>query len=137
MALFRKRIRIVGKEKLNRALRRLARRSPQKLGAALFVEGELIMTASKRIVPVDLGALRASGIVRKPDVSTKRVTVTLAYGGTAAPYAVIVHENPNAMHNAPTRFKYLEEPFNEALTGLATRVGRVVKRAMENDARRQ
>ena len=79
------------------------------------------MGESKRIVPVAFGVLRASGHVQLPVIVGRRVTVTLGYGGAAAPYAVFVHER-QARHTPPTQWKYLEKPFNEALVGMARRL---------------
>ena len=82
------------------------------------------MGKSKRLVPVDTGALRASGHVQLPVIRGKKVAVVLGYGGAAAPYAVFVHEK-QARHNPPTQWKYLEQPLNEAIPGMA---GRLAKR---------
>lgn len=115
---------LVGSKALTKELQRRARGAPKALARALFAEAEQIMGKSKRIVPVDKGSLRASGHVQLPQVSGTKVTVTLGYGGAAAPYAVFVHEKP-ARHDPPTQWKFLERPMNEAILGMA---GRIVKR---------
>ena len=119
--------RIRGSKALQRELKRRAREAPKALAGALFLEAERIMGKSKRLVPVDTGALRASGHVQTPVIVGKKVSVTLGYGGAAVPYAVIVHERP-ARHNAPTQFKYLEMPLNEAIPGMAGRIVRRLRR---------
>lgn len=92
------------------------------VGRALYQEGEAIMTDSKEnFVPVDLGTLKSSGHVDQPRRSGKDVTVLLAYGGAAAPYALIQHENPDFIHTVGS-WKYLEKPLNVALSGMAQRV---------------
>ncbi len=116
--------RLRGSRALRRELKRRGKEAPKALGRALFQEGEQIMSASKRIVPVNTGALRASGHVQLPVIQGRRVSVTLGYGGAAAPYAVFVHERP-ARHNPPTQWKYLEIPLFEAVPGMA---GRLAKR---------
>ena len=64
------------------------------VGRALFIEGQKIMTKSKREVPVDDGPLKSSGFVEKPKRTFRAVTVTLGYGGAAKAYALAVHEYP-------------------------------------------
>lgn len=111
-------------------LRRLALEARRAMGAALRAEAERIMAASKRLVPVDTGALRASGRVEGPVWGGETVSVGLLYGGPAAPYAVYVHENLAARH--PTgQAKYLEQPVNEATAGLGDRLAERLRRALE------
>lgn len=119
--------RLRGSRELRRALKRRGDRAPRALGRALFQEGERIMLVSKRLVPVDTGALRASGHVQLPVIRGKGASVTLGYGGAAAPYAVFVHERP-ARHNPPTQWKYLETPFFAALPGMAGRLAKGLRR---------
>ena len=118
--------RLRGSRALRRELKRRGRVAPKALARALFHEGEQIMAASKRLVPVDKGALRASGHVQLPVIRGKRVTVVLGYGGAAAPYAVFVHEK-QARHKPPTQWKYLEVPLNEAIPGMARRIAKRVR----------
>lgn len=113
--------RLRGDKALVNVLKRLGKDAPNALAKALFKEGEQIMAKSKRLVPVDTGALRASGHVQPPVIVGKKVSVTLGYGGAAAPYAVFVHEKP-ARHNPPTQWKYLETPLNEAIPTMARRL---------------
>jgi hypothetical protein len=77
----------------------------------LFRGGHKIMRASQRIVPVDKGPLKNSGLVDPPVLKGRKVEVTLGYGDSTVGYAIHVHENPRARHRSPTRFKYLEEPY--------------------------
>jgi hypothetical protein len=115
------------------------------VGAALFVEGEKIMAASKPLVPVVTGTLRASGHVQPPQKELGTVFVELGYGGASADYAAKVHENPRAgktrgvsprgipykrsKTGKPTwsthgqgQWKYLETPFKAAAPGLPKRI---------------
>ena len=92
--------------------------SGKKAGKAfeevLFEIALIIFNQSQYLVPVDTGALRASGTI------TKRVRLRggdkmvlhITYGGPAASYALEVHENLFARHESPTSAKYLEIPFN-------------------------
>ena len=120
--------RMRGSRALRRELRRRGQEAPKLLARALFQEGERIMAASKRIVPVDKGPLRASGHVQLPVIRGRKVTVVLGYGGAAAPYAVFVHERP-ARHKPPTQWKYLEKPFFEAMPGMADRIAKGLRRS--------
>lgn len=96
------------------------------LADALYTEAELIMTDSKmNYVPVDTGVLRNSGTVQKPVITRTDVTVTLGYGGPAAPYAIRVHEYPPSFGQGKN--KYLSRPLNKAERGMITRVANAMK----------
>lgn len=79
---------------------KLSRMAPAVFGAlvASAHEGfEAVMATSKEeYVPVDQGTLRSTGHVEAPVVSGMSATITMGYGGPAAPYAIAVHENPRA-----------------------------------------
>lgn len=81
------------------------------LASALYKRALAILAVSRRFVPVDTGALRGSGHVRAPLIDGDSVSVEIAYGGAAAPYAFIVHEDLHKRHNPPTQAKYLETPW--------------------------
>lgn len=139
---------LTGTKSMQAKIRRLANKFPNKVEGALRIEGEFIMTRSKRdFVPVDLGVLRSSGFVNDPVRNGRDISVTLGYGGAASAYALAVHEHPSE-HSPPTWMgdvvnvtdqgatigskvtfhpagrgpKYLERPLNEATPGLATRI---------------
>lgn len=107
--------------RLLRTISKKVGKVPKKAGRALRSVGELWMTESKRRVPVMTGALRASGHVTGPMPKGKSIEVILAYGGVAAPYAVIVHENPKAKHKVG-QWKYLESVVVENGPTLAKQV---------------
>lgn len=101
---------LTGLENLNRiAARGLT--AQKAIAKAMYQEATVVLNESKKIVPVDLGTLKNSGQVKKPDVSANAVNVDISYGGAAADYAFIVHENPNARHKPGKTYKYLEIPF--------------------------
>jgi len=124
-------------------LRRIAIKYPAKIGAALRLEGELIMTAAKQNhVPVDLGTLRGSGKVSQPSggklVGIGKIEVVMSFGDAAAPYALAVHEHPST-HSPPSwqgktiifnpegrGAKYLEYPMKLATKGMASRIARTL-----------
>ena len=92
----------------------------QKLSAALYQEGQGLITSSQPLVPVDTGALRSSGFVNTPVTSGDKISVKLGYGGPATKvnpktgeattdYAVKVHEDLQ-MHHTVGEAKYLEKP---------------------------
>lgn len=97
---------------------------------AVYAEAQRIMLASKLICPVDTGTLKASGTVYEPETTSAGVEVKLGYGGAAADYAEIVHENLNAYHAPPTQAKYLEQPLNEAKKGFEDRIATRVRETM-------
>lgn len=96
---------------------------------ALREHGETVMAASKRLVPVDTGALRASGRVSPVTQVGRSLMVVLSYGGPAAPYALAVHERPDQWHDPPTQWKYLEQPMLELARTFEGRLVAAVQRA--------
>lgn len=103
----------------------LMRGIPAEAAAALSHEAEETMAISKSsYVPVDTGALRASGHVQRPTVGSREITVTMGYGGPGADYAIYVHENPTAHHEVG-QWKYLEQPVTERSNGM---LGRIAER---------
>jgi hypothetical protein len=94
------RIRIRNTAEVARKIEALARAGGDNLISGMRIVGETIMTDVKASrpgsgVPVDTGALRASGRVSGPDSGG---TVTLSFGGAAAPYALRQHEELNYRH---------------------------------------
>lgn len=83
------------------------------LARALFMEGEELMTAAKKLVPVDTGALRASGHVQLPAEDERGMFVRVGFGGPAGSgnrgesnkvqvgYAVRVHEDLEVFGKSP------------------------------------
>jgi hypothetical protein len=83
-----------------RKLERLHKGINDKVPSGLRMIGEEIMLDSKasrpgKGVPVDKGILRASGRVEGPMDDE----VHLSYGGAAAPYALVQHEDTSLHHN--------------------------------------
>ena len=103
-------------------LARIAAEAPQALGAELYREGQDVIANALPITPILTGALRRSGHVDEPEMTGGGVSVTLGFGGDAAPYAVYVHENLVARHAPPTQAKFLEDPLNAAVPGMADRI---------------
>lgn len=69
-------------------------------------------------VPVDTGALRASGHNDPVNAGPGIITGTIGYG---ARYAFYVHENLHARHPHGGKAKFLEDPFKNALNDLTSK----------------
>jgi hypothetical protein len=98
---------------------------------ALRSEAQDAFAASQDEVPVDTGALKASGRVRpETGVFTRggEVYLELTYGGTATEYSIYVHENLEASH-PHGKAKYLEDPMTRQVNGISGRIADKVERA--------
>ena len=123
-------------KKIIAALRDSGEDAAQAAARTLFEQGNEIMTRSKeQFVPVDIGALKNSGFVEIPQVSRGKATVTLKYGGPAAPYAAIVHEDLQATHTVGQP-KYLERPVLEAIDDVGEKVNEAVTDTIKGRLRR-
>lgn len=99
---------------------------PKQAATALYMVAEEIMTDAKQnYVPVVSGNLRGSGFVEQPKITPGKITVTLGFGGVAAPYAVTVHEYPKAVGQGKN--KYLTRPINAAAPDIAKRVAAFIR----------
>lgn len=134
-------VQVEGLEAVRQVFEQLRLKTPHAVAAALNVEGEKIMTSSKQTyVPVDTGALKASGHVKPPEISGGEISVVLAYGGPAASYALWVHEIPpppekswsgrSARHEPPTQWKYLETPAKAAIPGMDERLAAEMRKEL-------
>ena len=121
-------VKVTGLPKVMKALKQLGDKGPKAMGGALFREGESIIGDSKeRFVPVVTGNLKSSGHVQKPKINSNGASVELGYGGSA-PYALAVHENPNAgkteTGSRVGEWKYLETPYKQHLKSMDERVAK-------------
>ena len=122
---------VKGTHQVMKNLKKLAASNTTIVGQAIYTEAELIMTASKRIVPVDKNPLRASGFVEQPKWKGKTVTVEMGYN---TEYALFQHEDLHwdriakkavkmkLKHRGRGEAKYLEKPLNAAAKGLSSRI---------------
>tara|TARA_R100001463_G_scaffold675_2_gene3041 strand:+ start:4918 stop:5349 length:432 start_codon:yes stop_codon:yes gene_type:complete len=93
------------------------------------------------LVPYEEGELSDSQVVTFP-VGGAKIEGTVSYGGTAAPYAAIQHENPDYWHPAKNRggtgpveagqgsgrgSKYLEYPTTQAFIGYDKKIVKMIK----------
>ena len=112
---------ITGIEKIRALIKSHKEKAVQALKRELYVEAEGIMTQSKELVPVDTGNLRDSGTVALPRQEGSVVLQELGFGGSAADYAVYVHENTVVFHPVGMA-KFLEIPFRQAQRGMIERI---------------
>jgi hypothetical protein len=121
-------------DKLVRLLTKGGAGARQALRQSLYREGALAFADSQAEVPVDTSMLRSSGQAYgiKVTESPNEIVITLGYGGVAAPYALIVHEDLNARHNSPTKAKYLEDPVKRRVNGMSSRIVDSIDKALRS-----
>jgi len=100
------------------------------LGQALYREGAAIFEESQDEVPLDTGNLRASGKLGFPKIEGKDVVVEISYGGAAADYALVVHEDLEMNFRNGKKAKYLEDPARRRIKGMDGRLLASVRKAM-------
>jgi hypothetical protein len=120
---------IRGAKEMTAKLRSIATKFPDHVGAALYQEAQIEVTEMKRRTPVDItedaphpGNLRNSIHVEEPERSGRNISVTIATGAQA-PYAIYVHENPDAIHPVG-EWKFMESVLNESRSHMAARIAR-------------
>ena len=116
---------LLGADKMKAKIAKITAKIPHAAGAALYAEALIEMAESMQRTPVDTGALRASHITHKPYLSLggKEISVTIEVGGSAAPYALAVHEDLEAFHKTG-QAKYLESTLMESARFIPERVGK-------------
>lgn len=80
------------------------------------------------LVPFDTGVL--SGSQRTAHATPRDMTATISYGGPAAPYALVQHEDMDYRHAPGRTAKYLERPARDIGKNLDDRIVDLVKRAL-------
>lgn len=85
------------------------------LKQGLFEEAQIVFRNSQRLVPVDSGTLRRSGILFPPKQEGNQIIVEMGYGGAASAYAMRQHEEQSFKHKSGKSWKYLEIPVREAI----------------------
>lgn len=80
------------------------------LGQAMHGFATKILNESKKLVPVDTGALRNSGMVEGPDVDSDGVEVAVTYGGSTIQYAGVIHEDMSLSHSPTLDTKITKKP---------------------------
>jgi len=117
-------IKVKGLEPLMNAFEAAGVDAPRFASRALYEEATEAFSISQMVVPVQYGALMASGRVLPIEARGNVAFCRIVYGGSSAPYAVFVHELPpgRAKHDPPTRWKYLEFPVRLYAKGMADRM---------------
>ncbi len=91
---------------------------------ALLEETQVELKEVQRITPYDKGDLyRSEGIIGP--VWRANSVYTRIYADT--PYALIVHEDPDAEHSPPTQWKYISSVLNESAKYMALRVAKRIR----------
>lgn len=118
-----------GAKEMMMKLRAIAAEHPDRVGAALYQEAQIEVTEMKRRTPVDTtenaphpGNLRNGLHVEEPEREGRHVYVVTASSATA-PYAIYVHENPDAIHPIG-QWKFMESVINEARDYIGARLAK-------------
>ena len=117
-----------GAEGLTNKLRELAAQNPQRAKTYVHRAGAFVMRdIQKNRVPIDTGALRASGDFRTEKIA-KQYRAILYF--TAA-YALFVHENLEAAHGAAFNAKHGSTP-GQRLRGVGQQAKFLERGIVEN-----
>lgn len=118
---------VFGVDQMIGNLKKIADEFPNKVGAAIYREAEIEVTEMKRRCPVDTrpnaphpGNLRNSIHVEDWEKRGKNISVIYATGAQA-PYAVYVHEDPDAFHPVG-EWKFMESVIKESRRYMAARI---------------
>lgn len=99
-------MKLKGVKEIVKRLHTVAGETAKGMEKGLVKAGAFLLRESQKIVPVDTGALKNSGFVRK-DGEGFKTDVTVGY---TMEYAIYVHENLDARHARGKQAKYLEDP---------------------------
>ena len=105
------RVELEGDEKIRQIIQNISDPNVRRaLGSAMHGFATKILNESKKLVPVDTGALRNSGIVEGPKIDEDSVEVEITYGGDAKAYAGVVHEDMTMSHSPTEMTKITKKP---------------------------
>ncbi len=137
---------VTGLDALDAVLAQFGQRAIDEAANVLYARGETIMGDSKaNYVPVDQSTLQGTGHVELPVIDGEQVSVRLAYGGPAAPYAEAIHEHLSVhsprswraaeesgrgVHFTQGGPKYLERPYLTGIRDLAQFIADRVRQKM-------
>ncbi len=110
------------RDTLVKALAAIENVTPQ----AMIYGAQPMFDESQILVPMDTGALRASGFLRVADGNKQRVELGYAKGGLP-PYGALVHERMDTFHAPPTQAKFLEEGVKRHTGQFLNRVAKFMK----------
>lgn len=106
----------------NRLLR-LKVNIPDQVELSLYQETQVEATEVKKRTPVDKGNLRASVHSEGPFRNGRTIWTNIVAGGSSAPYAVFVHEDPDAFHKVG-QWKFIESVVLESAPFMLGRIAR-------------
>jgi hypothetical protein len=119
-------VKFTGTEDMRGKIRGYAKEFPDRAGAALRKETEVIATQARKLTPVDTGNLRATVHAEGPERNGDVISCSVEAGSAAEDYAFIVHEDMDAKHRVG-QAKYIEHPLNEASGDILNRVAARLK----------
>ena len=105
-------VRVEGIDRTKGKLEKLAKENKQKLRDGMWTAGRFLLRESQKLVPVDTGALKASGKVLVRNNSDDAPEYIVTYGNGEVSYAVYQHENLDYFHETG-QAKFLEQPARE------------------------
>jgi len=114
-----------GADKVLANLTKLQAFAPNEFAAALYQEALFEAKECMKVTPVDTGALRATIHVEGPFREGRRIWCNVVAGGPSAEYALIVHEDPEALHTVGG-WKYIEYPLKESAPFMLARVAKKI-----------
>lgn len=124
-------IELMGAPELARTLATAGLQGVRALKQALNEEGQIAFRNSQRLVPVDTGTLRRSGILLLArEKGSSMIEVVMGYGGAASAYALKQHENLSYRHKEGQQAKYLEEPVKARQEKLSQNIQRRMQRIL-------
>lgn len=125
MSSLKLKLKLEGEKEMQAELKRLAKAYPEAANLAVFREAYLVFNKAQVLTPVDTNNLRGTAHVETKE-SPSGGTAEILYD---ANYAAFVHEAPpSTKFRAPgTQSKFLEQPVNEAIPGMAKRMAEYIK----------
>lgn len=120
---------IVGAKEIAHNLAAAGERWKNAVAAGLYMAANNVMSKSKRLVPVDLGALKGSGYVTLPQELAGSTVVEMGYGGPAKAYSVQQHERLDFKHPDGGQALFLSAAVDAATPTLASDILKLAKAA--------
>lgn len=115
-----------GAREMRQKLLRFMAKFPDEVARALYMETEIEVKEVKRRTPVDQGTLRGTVMQIGPIRNATHIYTYIVAGGPAAPYAIYVHENPDAFHKVG-QWKFIESVVMESKSYIGERIARRVQ----------
>lgn len=120
---------MAGENAIREELERIAREAPAAMGQALYAEGFAIQALAQDKAPFDEGLLEKSAYTAPPVAGPDGPSVETGFGTR---YAVVQHERTEFKHPKKGEAKYLEKAANARAAGMAERLGKRARAAIES-----